>query len=416
MDRVVKPRRWTPARVISLLLLIAALACLAYYYPSLSRWASADQSVDLARLRLGTVSRGDLLRDVSVQGRIIAADHPTLVSPVEGIVSLLVRAGDVVRQGDILARIDSPELHNRLEQERSTLQSVQSELERLRISSQQDQLRRNQEIALLELRLKAGEKARDRAKQLREEGLGSALDFEKAQQELEIVQLELVHARQNIGLAADNTRFEIRTREMQLERQQLVLSDLERRIQQLAVLSPVSGLVSRVAVKDKDTVQAAQVLLSVVNLSRFEVEVLIPENYASEIAMGTEAAILYEGKEFPGRIKSLSPEVQASQFKGIVEFGPGVPAGLKENQRVDTRLLLDSRRNVLKVPRGPFLETLGGRQAYVVNESMALLRPIQTGAVSVTEVEVTSGLEVGERIILSDMTPYEGAKTILLRR
>jgi HlyD family secretion protein len=365
---------------------------------------------------LGTVSRGDLLRDVSVQGRIIAADHPTLVSPVEGIVSLLVRAGDVVRQGDTLARIDSPELHNRLEQERSTLQSVQSELERLRISSQQDQLRRNQEISLLELRLKAGEKARDRAKQLREEGLGSTLDFEKAQQELEIVQLELVHARQNIGLAADNARFEIRTREMQLERQQLVLNDLERRIQQLAVLSPVSGLVSRVAVKDKDTVQAAQVLLSVVNLSKFEVEVLIPENYASEIAMGTEAAILCEGKEFPGRIKSLSPEVQASQFKGIVEFGQGVPSDLKENQRVDTRLLLDSRRNVLKVPRGPFLETLGGRQAYVVNESMALLRPIQTGAVSVTEVEVTSGLEVGERIILSDMTPYEGAKTILLRR
>jgi HlyD family secretion protein len=372
MDRVAKPRRLTPLRVTLLSTILLAAGGLVYLYPSLARWASAERSVDPGRLRFGQVSRGDLLRDVSVQGRIIAAEHPTLVSPAQGLVSLLVKAGDVVRKGDIMAGIDSPELRNRVEQEKSTQQSVQSELDRLKITSQQDQLRRQQEIALLELKLRAAEKARDRARQLYQEGLGSLIDYEKAQQDVEIVRLELEHAQQNIRLARDNAGFEIRTKEMQLERQRLVLEDVERKVQQLAIPSPVNGLVSRVDIKDKDTVQMSQVLFSVVDLSRFEVEVLIPENYANEIAMGTPAVILYEGKEYQGMIKSLSPEVQASQFKGVVAFSEGSPSGLKENQRVDSRLLLDSRRNVLKLPRGPFLESPGGRQAYVVDGPMAL--------------------------------------------
>ena len=416
MDRVVKLHRLTPLRLALLALLLVATLITFYLYPSIARWVSAERSVDLGRLRFGQVTRGDLLRDVSVQGRIIAADHPTLVSPAQGLVSLLVVAGDVVRKGDVMARIDSPELRNRLEQERSTLESLQSELDRLKISSRQDQLKREQEIALLELKLKAGEKACDRARQLYQEGLGNSIDYEKAQQDLAIVQLELQHGRQNIHLASENASFEIRTRGMQLERQRLVLADVEHKVQQLAIPSPVNGLVSRVDIKDKDTVQMSQVLFSVVDLSRFEVEVLIPENYANEIAMGTDASILYEGREYPGKIKSLSPEVQASQFKGVISFGEGSPSGLKENQRVDSRLLLESRRNVLKVPRGPFLESLGGRQAYLVREEMANLHPIQVGAISVTEVEVTSGLSEGDRIIISDMTEYEGVKTILLHK
>jgi len=416
MDHTVKLHKLTPGRIAAALILLFSLSGIAYLYPSISRWMSAELSVDPGRLRIGKVTRGDLLRDLSVQGRIVAADHPTLVSPAQGVVSLLVKEGDVVKKGDVMARIDSPELQNRLQQEQSALLSMQAELERFRITSRQNELRRQQEIALLELRMKAGEKARDRAQQLFQEGLGSSLDFEKAQQDLEIVRMELANARQNMELARENAVFDLRTREMQLERQRLVLVDLNRQVQELAVPSPVNGLVSRIDIKDKDTVQPAQVLFSVVDLSRFEVEVLIPENYANEIVLGTSALIHYEGKEYPGKIKSLSPEVQASQFKGIVAFTEVSPTSLKENQRVDSRLLLDSRPNVLKVPRGPFLESLGGRQAYVVDRFMARLRVIQTGAISVTEAEILTGLEEGERIILSDMTEFEGAKTILLRQ
>jgi len=71
---------------------------------------------------------------------------------------------------------------------------------------------------------------------------------------------------------------------------------------------------------------------------------------------------------------------------------------------------------VLKVPRGPFLEALGERGAYVVDDDTAELRPIEVGSVSVSEVEIAAGLKAGDQIVLSDPSPFQGAKRVLLQR
>lgn len=405
-------RKWL---IAGLAILALGSVAAAYLYPSLARWASASRSIDLSRLRLGQVTRGDLLRDVPAQGRIVAADHPTLVSPSQGVVSVVAKAGDVVRRGMTLARIASPELENQLAQERSTLGSMKAELERLGIVNRQTDLQNQQQINLLEVKLQAAQRGLERARLLFEQKLGSQIDYQKAEDDVHVATLELEHARQTALLAKDTMRFETETKERALERQSLIVEDLGRKIVELAVVSPVDGLVSRVDVKDKDTVQPNQALFSVVDLSRFEIEVEIPENYASEIALGTEAAVMYEGAEYPGRVKSLSPEVQDSQVKGIVEFTKTPPDKLKENQRVSTRLILDSKTNVLKVPRGPFLESMAGRKVYVVKDGLARLRPITVGELSVTEVEITSGLSEGDTIVLSDLSFLDGAESLLLR-
>ena len=70
---------------------------------------------------------------------------------------------------------------------------------------------------------------------------------------------------------------------------------------------------------------------------------------------------------------------------------------------------------MLKVPRGPFLEEGGGRWAYVVQDGLATRRTIAVGAVSVSEVEIADGLEIGDEIVLSDMSRFDGADTVLLR-
>ncbi len=392
---------------------VAALAV--YLYPSFSRWASADRSIDRTRLRLGVATRGDLLRDVSVQGKVVAAESPTVVSPAQGLISILVKAGDVVSRGDILAHIESPALQNELQQEKSALLSMQSEVDRLTIANQQANMQNLQEVALFEVKVKTSKRAMERAHTLFEEGLGSSIDFEKAKDDVEVATLELVHSQKKAQLAENTLDFELQTKRLDLDRQRLIIRDLERKVSELAVNSPVSGLVSRVDVMDKDTVQPNQKIFVVVDLSEFEVEILVPENYADEIGAGTKAAVQYESEEYSGEVKSLSPEVESSQVKGIVVFTGEPPSGLKQNQRVFTRLILDSRSDVVKVPRGPFLESLGGRQAYRVEGNMARLVPIRIGSVSVTEVEIQSGLEPGDQVILTDLTRYEGAQTILLR-
>jgi HlyD family secretion protein len=189
---------------------------------------------------------------------------------------------------------------------------------------------------------------------------------------------------------------------------------------QLAVTSPFDGLVATVDVQDRDAVQQNAPLLTVVDLSRFEIEVKIPDSYAGEVAPGVQAEIEDGGRTFPGTLTAVSPEVTNSQIAGTVRFSGQasgeIPAGLRQSQRVSVRLVLDRRANVLKVPRGPFLDSAGGRQVYVLADGLATLREIRTGASSVGEVEIVEGLRDGEQVVLSDIQQFHGAKTVLVRR
>jgi HlyD family secretion protein len=143
--------------------------------------------------------------------------------------------------------------------------------------------------------------------------------------------------------------------------------------------------------------------------------VSIAENDATEVAPGTRVLVLYENRELEGRVTAISPQVADSQVKGTVVFSGEAPANLRQNLRVQTRLVFESKPDVLKAPRGPFLESGGGRRAYIVQNGIASLREIETGAVSVSEVEIVKGLVAGDRIVVSDTADFQGAKTVLLR-
>lgn len=416
MDRPIeKSGRFSRKQKIWMVLAVALVVLGIVAYPSIRRWSVAEASIDVSRIRLGTVTRGDLVRDVSVQGNIVAAFRPTLITPARGIVRVEVKPGQVVAAGDTLMTVDSPEVKSLLEQERSTLFSLQSEYERQRIVAKQAQIQTKQDIGLLEVELESARRAKSRAERTRAEGILNAVEYEKAQDDFEVAQLKLNLAKEKAVFEKETLEFEISERRSMAERQQLVVTEIERQVDELTIRSPVDGLVSRVMVNDRDSVTQGQQLAMVVDLSEFEIDVMIPENYADEIAPGTEAVINYDGQYYSGAVKSISPEVEGSRVRGVVMFSEEAPAGLKQNQRVPTTLVLETKSDVLKVPRGPFLEAGGGRQAYVIEDGIATLRPIEVGSLSVSEIEILAGLEVGDEIIVSDTARFRDAERILLR-
>jgi HlyD family secretion protein len=197
MDRPVGRRRWTAWKLVWLLAGVAALAaCLVLLVPVLRRWARAERVADASRLRIAEVAQGDLERDVAVQGRVVAALHPTLYSPAQGIVTLLVRPGAEVKKGQALAQIDSPELGSRLSQERATLLSLRSELGRQQITARQAAVRAKQVSDVLALKLEAATRTLRRATALHDEGLINPFEHEKANDDVEIAKLEVKNARE----------------------------------------------------------------------------------------------------------------------------------------------------------------------------------------------------------------------------
>jgi HlyD family secretion protein len=200
MDKPVEKARSRASRPLLIGAAAAVILGLALLLPAARRWAKADRSIEAARIRIGEVTRGDLERDVSAQGRIVAALHPTLFSPAQGIVSLSVKAGSEVSEGQLLASIDSPELKSRLVQERSTLLSLQSDLGRQRIAARQAQVRSGQNVDVLTVRLAAARRAQERAQALFDQGLLNRTDYEKAQDDVHLTALELKNAEESARL------------------------------------------------------------------------------------------------------------------------------------------------------------------------------------------------------------------------
>lgn len=415
MDRPVTGARNTRTIIYIAVAAAALLVLGAFLYPSFRRWMRAETAVDSTTLRIGTVTRGDLLRDVAVQGRVVASLHPTLFSGGQGIVTLRTKAGTDAKKGDVLATIDSKELQSALEQARAQLGSMRAELERQKIVARQGQLRAQQQVDLLSLRLEAARRALDRNQRMFTEGLSNKADLEAAQDSVRTSQMELEQARKELDLSRETLSFDVQTRAQQVIRQQSVTDDLSKRVDELTIRAPFDGMVASVQVQDRDAVAANQPVMTVVNLTSLELEIALPEEYGGETNIGTPATISFNGREYQGRVTAISPEVANSQVAATVAFVGGQPPGLKQSQRLTTRLVFESKRNVLKVARGSFVDAGGGRSAYVVDGKIATRRPVVLGASSVNEVEVLEGLQAGERIIVSDTSAFRDAKTVLLR-
>ena len=104
--------------------------------------------------------------------------------------------------------------------------------------------------------------------------------------------------------------------------------------------------------------------------------------------------------------------VTAREADGRVRFANAPPTGLRQNQRVSVRIVLEASKDVLMVQRGPFLDTGGGRIAYIVNDGLAERRTITVGASSINSIQIVDGLNEGDTIVISSVSPFDGAGTV----
>ncbi len=179
--------------------------------------------------------------------------------------------------------------------------------------------------------------------------------------------------------------------------------------------SPVDGIVGNLLVDQKAKVSENQAVMAVVDLSAFEVEAQVPESYADDLGLGMAAEVLVGNQPFEGTLVSVSPEVIQNQVTTRIRFASDMPPGLRQNQRLTTRILMEEKHDVLTLPRGQFLDSGGGRVAYVLgDDSVARRRSIEIGARSLSEVEVSVGLDAGEMVVISSIDGFRGADSVLV--
>lgn len=398
-------RRWLVRGAI-------ALAVIALAVVGVRRWLSTERSVEAARLRIAPVTRGLLVRDAAVTGRVVAAVSPTLYAPVAGIVTLTVRAGDSVKKGAVVARLDSPELTSELSRERSTLQQLEAQLGSARIASNESRLGARREAAEALIALTAATRELEGAERAWKLGAIAEDEYNRARDAVQTATVRHEHAKAAAGLSGKSAGFDLESVKQQHERQRLAVEELERRVRDLDIKAPVDGIVGTLSVADRAAIPLNTPLMTLVDLSQLEVELEVPETYADDLGIGMAADVEIGAVKARGTVSALSPEVVNNHVTARVRFAGEQPSGLRQSQRVSARILIEERPDVVMVPRGPFVEAHGGRYIYVVAGDVAMRRPIRIGVASVSSVEILEGVQPGERVVIAGSETFEDAGSV----
>lgn len=400
------PRRWLAVG-------LAALAGVAVLGWLVQGWSSGSSSVDASRLRIAEVTRGDLVRDLSADGRLIAANSPTLYAIAGGTVALRVVAGDAVTRGQVLAVIDSPELKSTLVQEQSTLASLEAEANRTVLDARLSQSAARKVLDQAGIDVTAAQRDLQRYRRGFDGGAVPQVDVARAEDALKKAELGLASAREDFGLQGQGAGIDARNKRLLADRQRAVAAEVARQVAALTLRAPFDGQVGQVQVPQGTNVAANAAILGVVDLSVFELEIKVPESFARDLAIGMPAQVDSGGTAYAAAVSAVSPEVVNGEVNARLRFAGGrQPPGLRQNQRLSARIVLDTRRDTLVVERGPFLERDGGRFAYVVAGASAERRPIRTGASSLGAVEILDGLQPGDRIVVSGSEQFDNADRV----
>ena len=200
-----------------------------------------------------------------------------------------------------------------------------------------------------------------------------------------------------------------------MARQASAVVELERQVTALKITAPFAGVVGQLNVSDRTNVAANTALLSLVDLAQLELEVSVPEIYSADLSIGLNADVELGAVRLPAVVRLVSPEIKDGALAVRVRFSGNPPTDLRQNQRLNVRIKFDERKNVVLVDRGGFLDAEGGRFAWKRIDDQLVRVAITTGSFSTEKIEIKSGLNIGDVVVVSTLpTKVTGDRVNLL--
>jgi HlyD family secretion protein len=406
MDRVISPatqrrrqlRYWLLGFGTLAALLAAGLGLRNLVQPSLRR-------VDILT---APVETGDVDAALTAAGTVIPGREVVITSPIQSTVRrVLLAVGARVQPGQTiveldkdlaastLAKLDDEQLRNQnknaqlglaLARSLTDLQA-QQQAQDLKVSSLQSALRDEQH--LLEI------------------GGGTAEAVRQAELNLRTASLEAQRLRQQLTNQQQASQADRRELGYTVSMQQRNIAEQAAKLRQADISSQLPGVLTWVNDNLGATVQAGDALARVADLSRYRVRATISDAYADQLHPGDAVRVrLGPGTDLPGTVASISPAVD----KGVVTFYATLandhhPA-LRANLRADVFVVTRAHRGVLRVKNGPFYQGGQEQPVFVLADGRAVRRVVRFGDSNTDYVQVLSGLQPGEELIISDTKTY----------
>lgn len=375
-------------------------------------------SVERAALWVDTVRRGPMLREVLGQGRLVPEEIRWLAARSNAQVErVLLQPGAAVHADTIVAELTNSELElAALEAERE-LTRAEAELVHVEASLNGERLAHESAVASLKSELDGAARRARADEELARRGFLSELERGQAlgrERELEgRLDFEL---ERRVAMGHGRTAQRAAQR-AQIERLRSIAEFRRKELAGLSLRAGVDGVLQELSLEQGQRVVAGSLLGKVARPDRLKAEIRVPETQATDIALGQWASIDTRNGLVPGHVVRIAPAVQAGNVLVDVTLDGALPAGARPDLNVEGRIELERLPDVLFLAR-PVAAVPGSRVGLFrlnAQASHAERVDVWLGRSSATSVEIVSGLQEGDRVILSELSQWDELDRIRLR-
>ncbi len=377
---------------------------------------------DVVTVSTARVSQKQLVEKVPAEGKVIAADKEVLLSDASGVVKAVpVRLGESVRAGQVLMEIYVPKVQENLAQAQANLSSAESSLIRARSGGKSAELTAAEHaLQEAEKALELNEAAFKRAQILFEQGALSRVDLDKACSDYESGQAALEKARADYRRLLDSAGQDLQALQAAVDSARLHLESVQRQAAGQGLVCTRDGQVLSINVSTGDIVSEQTPVLTISNLSKIEIQGEVPETEASKIKVGQKVEIsgnAFSDTKYQGKIAQVGLElISKTQGQDNDSYLPVIvdldnPGVMLPGYSVDLDITT-AEEDALVVPVEALVEQDEGNSVWVVRNGLSSLTAVQTGISDGLTIQIKSGLQLDEQVVLSPPADLTDGKRI----
>jgi HlyD family secretion protein len=387
-----------------------------------SRLKPAAPPVEKGTLWFDTVKRGPMTRDVNAPGTLEAMYVRNVTALITGRVDELpVRPGEKVTPSTVLVVLSSPDEDIKELQNEQALNQAVGQLATLKTTLRQQILNQQGVVANMQTQYNTAVRTAAVQDSLAKQKLSSINDVANARDAaIEMKQrLDLVQKQLDDMKASEQQQIDLQ--QQQIGSLKRILDEQKRRVASMRVTSPEAGLLQTLGNPQLELgqyVNAGTVLARVVQPGKLKAVLRVPENQAKDIVPGLPASVdLHNNIVVKGHVMRTDPSSVQGTVTVEVAIDDSLPKDTRSDLAVDGTITLERLNDVLFIGRPGFGQAESSVGIFKVDKGKgeATRVTVQLGRASVNTIEVKKGLNVGDSVIISDMSQFDNTNRVKIK-
>jgi HlyD family secretion protein len=404
-------------RIRNIIISIAVLALAGLATLGLSRLQPAAPVVEKETVWVDTVHRGSMLREVRGPGTLVPEDVRWISALVEGRVERIpALPGVTVQPTTVLLDLSNPEVEQTATEAESQVHAAQADYDDLKARLDTEMLNQEANVATVDSQSQQAKLQAQADEELFKNELIPQLTAKLSRLKADQLTQQAATERKKLAKNRSSAMAQLAAQRARVDQAHTLYELRRRQLDSLKVRSGLGGVLQELPVEVGQRVTPGTNLARVARPDKLKAELRIPETQAKDVALGQRAKIDTRNGIIPGHVVRVAPSATEGTVIVDVALDSALPAGARPNLSLDGTIEIERLPNVIYVGRPAYGQPNSKVEIFkLVKDGKEARRvPVQLGKTSVNTIEIVSGLQPGDQVILSDMSAYDNQDRLRL--